>query len=85
MLFSHIVLAALVPILAGLTIWQGLRAERSGNWLTHRRMGLLTLPIWLYVSVTGVIIYAVLYHGPAIQESYASVQSYFQPAEIEEP
>lgn len=85
MLFSHIVLAALVPVLAGVTIWQGLRAEKSGNWPRHRRMGTLTLPIWLYVSVTGVIIYAVLYHGPAIQENYAAVQNYFRPAEVEEP
>jgi len=85
MLFSHIVLAALVPFLALATIRQGLQAERSGNWPAHRRLGKVTLPIWLYVSVTGVIIYAVLYRGPAIQESYASVQKYFQPAEPEEP
>lgn len=56
-LYSHIILAALVPILALTTIVKGLRE----NWDSHRRWAKVTFPIWLYVSVTGVIIYWMLY------------------------
>jgi protein SCO1/2/putative membrane protein len=55
---SHVVLAAVVPILAIVTIRRGLRAD----WPRHRRIARITFPIWLYVSVTGVIIYGMLYH-----------------------
>jgi uncharacterized membrane protein YozB (DUF420 family) len=57
-LISHIVLAALVPVLAAVTIRRGL----AGQWEKHRRIARVTFPIWLYVSVTGVIIYLMLYH-----------------------
>jgi putative membrane protein len=57
MLISHIVLAATVPVLACLTIWYGYRDQRA----RHRRLAWWTFPIWLYVSVTGVLIYLVLY------------------------
>jgi protein SCO1/2/putative membrane protein len=57
-LISHIVLAALVPLLAAVTIHRGL----TGQWDKHRRIARVTYPIWLYVSVTGVIIYLMLYH-----------------------
>lgn len=56
-LISHTLLAALVPPLAVLTIIAALRDRRS----RHRRLARWTLPIWLYVSVTGVIIYGLLY------------------------
>jgi hypothetical protein len=58
MLFTHVVLAALVPVLAIVTLTLGLR----GSLVRHRRLARWTLPIWLYVSVTGVVIYVVLYH-----------------------
>lgn len=58
MLFTHIVLAALVPFLAIATLYLAFR----GNFVRHRRLARWTLPIWLYVSVTGVVIYVVLYH-----------------------
>jgi uncharacterized membrane protein YozB (DUF420 family) len=58
MLFSHVVLAAIVPVLAIWLIRLGLK--RSDQ--RHRRLGKIALPIWLYVSVTGVVIYFVLYH-----------------------
>ena len=62
-LISHIVLAALVPFLALGTIYTGLRSQ----WKKHRRIAQVTFPIWLYVSVTGVIIYLMLYQwAPAI-------------------
>jgi putative membrane protein len=57
MLISHIVLATTVPVLACLSIWSGLRDRRQ----RHLRLVRWTFPIWLYVSVTGVLIYLVLY------------------------
>ncbi|MBI1314242.1 DUF420 domain-containing protein [bacterium] len=59
-LVSHVVLAALVPVLAIITIVRGLKAD----WVRHRRIAKLTFPIWLYVSITGVVIYLMLYHLP---------------------
>jgi uncharacterized membrane protein YozB (DUF420 family) len=56
-LLTHIVLAALVPFLALATIVTGLRDARA--W--HRRLAKWTFPIWLYVSVTGVVVYLLLY------------------------
>jgi uncharacterized membrane protein YozB (DUF420 family) len=56
-LISHILLAVTVPILA---ISMFVLAFR-GRWEAHRRLGRITLPIWLYVSVTGVVIYLMLY------------------------
>lgn len=56
-LISHILLAVTVPILA---IWMFVLAFR-GRWEAHRRLGRITLPIWLYVSATGVVIYLMLY------------------------
>lgn len=57
-LLSHVVLAACVPPLAGITIWHGLADRRR----QHRRWAKIAFPIWLYVSVTGVAIYVLLYH-----------------------
>ena len=57
MLLSHIVLAAAVPVLTITTIYLGLKDRRSA----HRRLARWTFPIWLYVSVTGVLIYLCLY------------------------
>jgi uncharacterized membrane protein YozB (DUF420 family) len=57
-LITHIVLAAAVPVLA---IAMFALAWR-GRWESHRRLGRVALPIWLYVSVTGVVIYLMLYH-----------------------
>jgi uncharacterized membrane protein YozB (DUF420 family) len=54
---THIVLAALVPFLAIATIYTGLADKRP----IHRRLAWWTFPIWLYVSVTGVIVYLMLY------------------------
>jgi protein SCO1/2/putative membrane protein len=56
-LISHVILAAVVPVGAIGTIWQGLKE----NWPAHRRWAKITYPIWLYVSVTGVVIYWMLY------------------------
>ena len=47
-----------VPVLAGRTIYLGYRDRR----VRHRRWAHWTFPIWLYVSITGVVIYLMLYH-----------------------
>jgi uncharacterized membrane protein YozB (DUF420 family) len=39
-----------------------LRRALKGRFELHRRLARITLPIWLYVSVTGVVIYFMLYH-----------------------
>jgi putative membrane protein len=58
-LFTHTVLAVAVALfLAPVTLYRALR-ERFDQ---HRRIARWTLPIWFYVSVTGVIIYFKLYH-----------------------
>jgi putative membrane protein len=56
-LLSHTVLAAAVPFLAGVTVYRAFR----GRFEKHRAIARWTLPIWLYVSVTGVVIYWMLY------------------------
>ncbi len=56
-LASHVVLAMTVPFLAITTIYLGLRGRRSA----HRRLARWTFPIWLYVSITGVVVYLMLY------------------------
>lgn len=55
---THTVLAAAVPVLAIITLRRGLTARYD----KHRRIAKWTLPIWLYVSVTGVVVYLMLYH-----------------------
>lgn len=63
LLISHIVLAAAILPLALITLARALRERFDA----HRRIARWTLPLWLYVSVTGVVIYWLLYHayGPA--------------------
>jgi uncharacterized membrane protein YozB (DUF420 family) len=56
-LATHTALAATVPPLAIITLSRGLR-ERFDR---HRRIARWTLPVWLYVSVTGVVVYLMLY------------------------
>ncbi len=59
-LIPHVILAAFVPILALRVFFLAYR-ER---WQEHRRLAKITLPIWLFVSITGVVIYGMLYHWP---------------------
>lgn len=56
-LVTHVTLAVAVPPLAIVTLWRGLK----GRFATHRAIARWTLPIWLYVSVTGVLVYVLLY------------------------
>ncbi len=58
MLFSHIILAMTVPVFA---VWL-IRLGVKGRFERHRRVARFGFPIWVYVSVTGVLIYVMLYH-----------------------
>ena len=61
-LLTHTVLAAAVPPLAIITLNRGLRARYD----RHKRIARWTLPVWLYVSVTGVVVYMMLYQMPVV-------------------
>jgi uncharacterized membrane protein YozB (DUF420 family) len=54
---THTVLAAAVPVLAIITLRRALKARYD----RHRAIARWTLPLWLYVSVTGVVVYVLLY------------------------
>jgi putative membrane protein len=56
-LLSHVLLAITVPFLAIASIYYGLKDNRAA----HRKVVAWSWPIWLYVSVTGIIVYAMLY------------------------
>lgn len=56
-LITHTILAAAVPVLAIITVVHAWRKR----WAKHRAIARWTLPIWLYVSVTGVVVYWMLY------------------------
>lgn len=56
-LYTHTALAVTVPVLAIIT----LRRALKGNFVRHRAIARWTFPIWLYVSVTGVVVYFMLY------------------------
>ncbi|MBI1722430.1 MAG: DUF420 domain-containing protein [Gemmatimonadetes bacterium] len=56
-LISHTVLAAAIVPLALTTLYRGLAAQ----YPKHKRIARWTLPLWLYVSVTGVVVYLLLY------------------------
>jgi putative membrane protein len=57
-LITHVVLAAGIVPMALVTLVRGLRRDDD----RHRRLARWTWPIWMYVSVTGVVIYLMLYH-----------------------
>lgn len=56
-LISHTILAVVVVPFTLITLWRGLRRQDA----RHRRIARWTLPLWLYVSVTGVLVYLLLY------------------------
>ena len=57
-LLSHTTLAATLPILISITVYRAVKNRIQ----EHRRIARWTFPIWLYVSITGVIVYVMLYH-----------------------
>jgi uncharacterized membrane protein YozB (DUF420 family) len=69
MLISHVALAAAILPLAIITLSRALR----GRFEAHRRIAVWTWPIWIYVSVTGVLVYVMVYqiYGPPLPRSAA--------------
>lgn len=57
LLISHVLLAITVPVFAIVSIYHGIRDNRKA----HRKIVKFAFPIWLYVSVTGVVVYLMLY------------------------
>jgi uncharacterized membrane protein YozB (DUF420 family) len=57
-LITHTILAVVIVPLILVTLYRAAR----GDFIRHRRIARWTLPLWLYVSVTGVIVYVMLYH-----------------------
>ncbi|MEZ6044440.1 MAG: DUF420 domain-containing protein [Planctomycetaceae bacterium] len=57
-LISHVLLAIVIAVMVPITMYRGLKEQ----WEQHRKIAKITFPLWLYVSVTGVIIYFMLYH-----------------------
>ena len=58
-LTTHTILAVITPVLAIITLRRGLRMDVQ----RHRAIARWTFPIWMYVSVTGVVVYLMLYRG----------------------
>jgi len=58
-LVTHTVLAIAILPLVSTTLYRALRTQ----FARHARLARVTFPIWLYVSVTGVVVYWMLYHG----------------------
>jgi uncharacterized membrane protein YozB (DUF420 family) len=56
-LISHTLLAAAVAPMAIIVLYRALK----GDFARHRKLARITLPLWLYVSVTGVVVYLMLY------------------------
>jgi putative membrane protein len=56
-LTTHTILAIVIVPLVALTFFRAFRAD----FVRHRRIARITLPLWLYVSITGVIVYLMLY------------------------
>jgi uncharacterized membrane protein YozB (DUF420 family) len=57
-LFSHMVLAVITVPLVLCTLY----LARASRFAEHRKIAKFTFPVWMYVSVTGVIVYVMLYH-----------------------
>lgn len=56
-LFSHTILAIVIVPLIAIVVYRAARAD----FIRHRKIARWTLPLWLYVSITGVIVYLMLY------------------------
>jgi uncharacterized membrane protein YozB (DUF420 family) len=72
-LISHVSLALVILPLIGITLWRAL----GGRFASHRRIALVTWPLWVYVSVTGVIVYLMCYqmYQPGYHDQAAAPQA----------
>ncbi len=57
-LISHVILAMAIAVMVPMTFWRAFKNDVE----RHRKIARITFPIWMYVSITGVVIYAMLYH-----------------------
>ncbi len=57
-LVPHIILAVVMVPMILKTFWHAYHQE----WIKHRQIARITFPIWMYVSITGVLVYFMLYH-----------------------
>jgi len=57
-LTTHTFLAAVIVPFVAVTLTRGLK----GQFVRHRKVARWTFPMWLYVSITGVVVYVMLYH-----------------------
>lgn len=57
-LITHTILAAMIVPFVIITV----RRAKRGDFLRHKAIARWTLPMWLYVSITGVVVYLMLYH-----------------------
>ena len=57
-LVSHTILAIIIVPLVAVTVTRALRSD----FLKHRRIARVTFPLWVYVSISGVVVYLMLYH-----------------------
>ena len=64
-LISHTILAVVIVPFVLVTLWRAL----SGQFLKHSKIARFTLPVWLYVSVTGVLVYLMLYKFFPVQQA----------------
>ena len=80
-LITHVLLAFTVPVLAIITLKPG---ATRGKFDKHRRIARWTFPIWLYVSVTGVVVYLMLYQfaNPVIPDRFTSSLVSTSPAPL---
>ena len=63
MLTSHVILAIVVTPMVVMTFIRARRARAgTGSFARHKALARWTFPIWLYVSVTGIIVYLMVYH-----------------------
>jgi len=62
LLASHVILAVAVTPMILLTFLRGRRAWIDGDFTRHKALARWTFPIWFYVSVTGIVVYWLLYH-----------------------
>ncbi len=56
-LTTHTILATIIAPFVVITLWRGIK----GRYESHKKLARLVFPIWLYVSLTGVIVYLILY------------------------
>lgn len=62
LLISHVLMAAVSAPLVLITLARGLDGWRRGVFARHRALARWTLPVWLYSSVSGLLVYLALYH-----------------------